>query len=115
MKREIRIGVWILLAVFLLGTAAAAAERSEIPEKYKWKLSDLYESPEAWKTEKDKVAGRLSEMEAFKGKLGESSDSLYRGLSTMFELKKEAQRIFIYSFMIRDQDTRIATNADDAN
>ena len=41
------------LAVLLAGLAAAAPaaarERSEIPEKYRWNLADLYPSDAAWR------------------------------------------------------------------
>ncbi len=104
----------ILLTAALLGLAVGAAaavkDRSEIPDQYKWNLTDLYASRDAWKAKKAEVAGRLPELAAFNGKLGDSAASLLKGLSTEMDIRKEVVRLYVYAMQMRDEDTRVAEN-----
>jgi len=54
----------LILAVVvltLLGAAASAGatERSQVPDLYKWRLTDLYASEAAWLEARDGIAARL--------------------------------------------------------
>ena len=44
-------------------------ERSEIENKYKWNLSSLYESDEAWEEDLKKVDEAAMKVAAYQGKL----------------------------------------------
>ena len=104
----------VLLTTALLGlavsTCAAYKERSQVPDQYKWNLTDLYASRDAWRAKKAEVAGRLPEMAAFNGKLGKSASSLLKGLSTEMDIRKEVVRLYVYAMQMRDEDTRVAEN-----
>jgi oligoendopeptidase F len=101
----------VVMSAVLLGGAVVAKDRSEVPEKYTWDLKDLYPSVAAWKEAKGKVLVRMGEIGAFKGKLGDSAGSLYGGLLTLMEVKKETVRLFVYAMQLCDQDTRVAENS----
>lgn len=99
------------LALFVLvPLSAQERDRGQIPDKYKWNLADIYPSTTAWRTAKDGVAKRLTELDAFNGKLGTSAATLADALDVYFALDKELSRLFVYSSMLADQDTRDATN-----
>ncbi|MBM3770370.1 MAG: oligoendopeptidase F [Acidimicrobiia bacterium] len=101
------------LASFVLVLAPLTAQerdRSQIPDKYKWNLADIYPSTAAWRTAKDGVAKRLPELDAFNGKLETSAATLANAMEVYFALDKELSRLFVYSSMLADQDTRDATN-----
>ena len=50
-------------------------ERSQIPEKYRWNLTEIYPDDQAWRAAKDKLAPRFR-VRAFKGTLGSSAQKL---------------------------------------
>ena len=55
-------------------------QRSEIPDKYKWDIEDMYASDEQWEADlKDglTLAGQLS---SFEGRLGEDAQTLLAAL-----------------------------------
>ena len=72
--------LWLaaLLGLALLAPAAPAKERSEIDPKYKWNLSDLYPSVDAWQQAKQDLEARLPALEAHRGTLGGSAGNLPR-------------------------------------
>ena len=73
----------VLLAIALsLAAPAAAAERGDVAEKYKWNVADLYPSEDAWRAAKDELARRIPELAKFQGRLGESRRHALRGAST---------------------------------
>jgi oligoendopeptidase F len=92
-----------------LAAPAFAAERSDIPEKYTWKLADIFASPAAWQKAKDDFAKRIPHLGEYRGHLGDSSEALYRALSEMFALDRGLSALGAYASMLSDQDTREST------
>lgn len=101
-----------LAGLLLLGAAvnALSAERTEIPDKYQWKLTDIYPTEADWDQAKKRLEKRIPEVAAFKGHLGDSAGTLYAALSTMADLDKELSRLLSYASMRYDQDTRVAAS-----
>ena len=102
----------VVVALAALGLAGHAQERerSEIPDRYKWNLADVYPSNEAWRAAKDKVAGALPQLRQYEGKLASSPATLSDALDRFYELDKELSRVYVYASMSADQDTRDATH-----
>jgi oligoendopeptidase F len=101
-----------LLGIGIIGMTAAAAfgaaERKDVPDKYKWNLADLYPSEAAWTKAKDALAKRVPEMAKFKGHLGKSPKDLLAGLQTMFDIDLELTRLSVYASGLSDEDVRAA-------
>ncbi len=100
-----------LLALAVAALAAApvsARERSEVPEKYRWNLSDLYPSDAAWKAARDELARRIPALAAERGKLGASAGALRQGLDAIFGAQRELERLTVYASARADEDTRVA-------
>ncbi len=97
-----------LLAAIAPGAPAAARERSEIPDRYKWNLADLFPSDAAWKARRDELAKRLPALAAHRGKLGESAAALRAALDEYFGAYLEGSRVFVYAMARSDEDTRSA-------
>jgi oligoendopeptidase F len=95
----------LLTLVFSL-KIIAQTDRSEIDEKYKWNLADIYDSKDSWKEAKDALVAKLPEMEKFKGKLTQSADELLAYLELSSKIGKEASKLYIYANMHSDLDTR---------
>ena len=68
-------------------------ERKEQKTNDTWDLSALTVSPEAWDKDVSVLRGRLGELEEYKGRLGESSDTLYLALNKLFSIRQEAERL----------------------
>jgi len=81
-------------------------ERSEVPEKYKWDLSDLYPTDSAWTEAKNKVTARMDKIASFKGTLAESASRLLACLDFSNEISKELLRMSSYSYNKTNQDLR---------
>jgi len=79
--------------------------RENIAEQYKWKLSDLYRSIDAWKKKKTYLEGEIEEIELFKGTLSKSGKKLFEALDFYSHLEKEFLRLFAYASMLSDQNT----------
>jgi oligoendopeptidase F len=91
-----------------LAPSAFAVERSAIPEKYTWKLADIYPSEAAWTAAKDALTKRIPQLGDYKGHLGESGDALYRALAAVYAVDLEVSRLGAYASMLSDQDEREA-------
>jgi len=103
----------VAVAVVAVSLAAASGfaqtkERADIPEQAKWRLTDLYPSDEAWRAAKDKLVARIPEVQKYKGTLGQSPQQLAAALVLLSDLNKEFSRVYIYTGLIADQDTRVA-------
>lgn len=85
--------------------------RDELPEKYKWDLTDLYETDEAWKSEKDRIQQEMQKAAQYKGRLTQSAAVLLEALELNTSLVKEMVRLSSYSSMKSDQDTRVTKYA----
>ncbi|MHB1044067.1 MAG: oligoendopeptidase F [Eubacteriales bacterium] len=78
--------------------------RPEIPEKYKWRLEDIYASDGLWEKDYQKTMDMLKEVEYYQGKLGHSAATLLSGLELQYRLQEVNEKIFAYARMRRDED-----------
>jgi oligoendopeptidase F len=81
-------------------------DRSKVPDKYKWDLTHIYPSDDAWKQAKARIVTEVPGIEQFKGTLGKSSQQLLGCLDRASNLTKELVRLNSYASLISDQDTR---------
>ena len=95
---------------FALAIASSAQEqdRSKIPDQYKWDLTKLYSSDQAWRDAKNQLAAELPKMAQFKGTLSRSPQRLADALEMESTLEKEFYRLSTYAGLISDQDTRVS-------
>lgn len=104
----------LITAMMLFSTTMAVSQmkvRDELPEKYKWNLTDLYATDEAWKTEKDRLQQQMQKVTTYKGKLTQSPTILLEALTLSSSLNKEMARLYSYAAMKSDQDTRVTKYA----
>ncbi len=83
--------------------------RDQIPENEKWDLEAIYPSVDEWESDFEKVKSLIPELESFKGKLGESSNTLFSMLKKQDELDLILNKLFAYSHMKADGDTANST------
>ena len=79
--------------------------RREVPEELTWNLKDLYESDEAWSAEYEALKALPEELAAYKGRLGESAETLLSFLRLEDEADLRLGRLMGYASCKSDQDT----------
>jgi oligoendopeptidase F len=96
-----------VFCMFAAMNSNAQSERAGIAEKYKWNLTDIYKTDQDWSKAKEAIATKLPEVEKYKGKLTLSAGDLLACLTYNSEINKEATRLYIYTSMNSDLDTRV--------
>ena len=85
-------------------------ERSEVAEKYRWNVEEIYPSYEAWQKEKAEVEEKYVQFDyakAYQGKLGDKKQLLAL-LTLQYEGVRKAEKLYLYASMKRDEDLRNA-------
>ena len=103
-----RLMVSIAIAAVAATAPAEEQKREGVPDKYKWDLSQIYPSDDAWRAAKDAFAAKMPKVATYKGTLAQSPQQLANALDTLYDLNKELSRIYIYAHLNSDQDTRVA-------
>ena len=98
----------LALAALALGISAQERDRSKVHDKYKWDLTHIYPTDDAWRQAKDRINAELPKLATFKGTLGSSAASLSDALELGSRLSKEYARAFVYASMMSDTDTRVS-------
>ncbi len=89
--------------------AEKVLKRSEIPEEFKWDLTPIFPSDEAWEAEYEAMKELPEKVTAFQGKLGESAASLLAFLRLQDEVTERLLRLFGYASCSSDGDTGDST------
>ncbi|MBQ8295352.1 MAG: oligoendopeptidase F [Clostridia bacterium] len=84
-------------------------ERKEIAQNLKWKVSDLFESDEAWEQEYKAVETAYSnyDFSAFKGNLANKS-TLLECFRLSDVISQRIEKLYLYAHMRHDEDVRVA-------
>jgi oligoendopeptidase F len=110
-RRFRAIGVFTAAAAAATVVAGAAQqrERSAVPDRYKWDLSQIYPSDQAWRTAREKLVSELASIRPFRGTLGSSAAKLADAVELTSRLSKDFSRLYVYASMMSDQDTRVSS------
>ena len=79
--------------------------RNEIAEEMKWDLSTIYTSIEKWEADFSRINGLVTAVLAFKGKLGDSPQTLADCYKTQDAMERVVEKIYTYAHLESDQDT----------
>ena len=87
-------------------------ERKDVKESDKWDLSTLYKSKDDWEKALASVPSLTEKVVAFKGKMGESADSLLGALKAYEELMKVVESVANYAGLLLTEDEGNAESLD---
>ncbi len=87
-----------------------APQRNDVPDKYKWNLSDMYPTLADWKADIKKVESEIDQFASYKGKLGENSQNLLNALNSYFAMLKTFYKAATYAGNLSNEDVRISEN-----
>ena len=108
MHRRIRHASAAALAIIC--TVGAVADETEAPTEssgHVWDLTELYASEADWHSARQDVLDALQAIEARRGTLGDSADSLYTTLKMISDAQKTAMRVSTYASLQADEDLRV--------
>jgi len=80
--------------------------RTEIPDNYKWNLTDIYKSDADWRASKESIVKKMDEVVKFRGTLTRSASDLLRCMEYNSGIRKEANKLYLYANLNSDLDTR---------
>jgi oligoendopeptidase F len=101
----------LLMSVSVVSSAAEVKERADIPAKYKWDLSSMYSSTEAWEADIKKLQAMTPEVVKFKGHLGDSGKSLLAAIKKQEELSYILGNVYVYAGLKSYEDLRNSDNS----
>ncbi|MEK6649674.1 MAG: oligoendopeptidase F, partial [Bacteroidota bacterium] len=78
----------------------------QIPAQYRWDLTHLFSSDDAWRAEKQRVVGMFPSLAAFQGSLGASSKRFLECLELYSQLGQRLAKLHARASMASDEDTR---------
>lgn len=84
-------------------------KRQDIPTEYTWNLESIFASNEDWERNFQTLQASLPELEARKGTLARSGQSLLTGLQKRDALFEQLEKLYVYASMRKDEDTTNGT------
>lgn len=84
-------------------------QRSEILECYKWDLTDLFETDEAWEKAFLDINNKIQAVVAFKGKVLQDSQTLLESIKATEELNRQMGNVLVYARLKMDENTKNPT------
>src|SRR5579862_6604559 len=84
----------------------SASTRDQIPESYRWNLSDIYPDWPAWDAATKEFDGKLAGYAALKGNLAKGADRLLAAFRLSDDVERLAYRLWYYASLSYDQDQR---------
>ena len=85
-------------------------ERKDIPVEYTWDLESMYANEKAWEEDLNKVFKLSEEYSKYNGRVIESGENLLNAIKDMNELYRVVSKVYSYSSMNLDQDTRVGSS-----
>ena len=89
-------------AAFTQDLSSGLLERSEIPEKYKWDISDVYLDSAEWQKDYGLIEEEIILYDSFRGRLGESAQVLLKCLQFDDQVKEKLEYICLFAKLNRD-------------
>ncbi len=87
------------------GAAGTVPKRSDIPDAFKWRLSDITPDTAAWEKEAASVEAELPALAACAGTLSRSPETLLACLRLKDRISVAMGRLFVYAQMKSHEDT----------
>ena len=80
-------------------------KRSEVAAEFTWDLTDIFPSDEAWRAEYEALKPYTEAVAAYRGRLGESAETLLAYFRLDDELNVRVGRLYGYANCKADEDT----------
>lgn len=84
--------------------------REDVPAQYKWDLTLRYKDDKEWEEDYISLTEKVKEIEKFKGKVVDSSESLFNALSKYFEIDEKLGKLYVYASLKNTEDLGNSSN-----
>ena len=103
------------VAFFVCSSQPIFAQDDAAPDpQATWNLTDLFPTEEAWNEAREEVLAGFDEIDARRGTLGDSADSLYTTQRLVSDTLKRVGRVYVYASLQGDEDLRDSTGQERA-
>ena len=89
--------------------------RKDVPQEYKWDLTQLYKNEFEWEADLAKIPAATEKFAAYKGHLAESSDTLLAALKADDELSLLVEKVYHYASLMNEADQSESANQERYN
>lgn len=79
--------------------------RTEIPVEYTWDLASIFPTPADWATKLEETKTRLPLIRSYKGRLGDSGETLADWFDLYQSFQRDVQRLIMYASLDYSTDT----------
>lgn len=79
--------------------------RREIDDNYKWDLTKIYLTDEAWEEEYKNIKNNIKSITKFKGIITKTSKDLLSYLNTYNNIDRQMEKLYMYAHLNHDADT----------
>ena len=83
-------------------------KRSEVADRYKWKLEKIFPDWEAWDATMAEVEAALPDLAALQGTLSTSGPGLLAAIEQVHGVERRLLKAYLFASMKSDEDTRIS-------
>ena len=111
MKRLLVLAALTLPMLVSTALADEPKERSEVPAQYKWDLSSMYASREAWDADRKKFESMLPDIREFKGHLADGGETLLSAIQKIEEISQIVTNLYVYAGLSSFEDLRVGENS----
>jgi len=85
-------------------TTRTIPDRSAIPEAHQWDLRPLFADDAAWQSLFDQLESELPGYEDYRGRLGDSPETLEAAITFDLDLSRRIERLYTYAHLKNDED-----------
>ena len=86
--------------------------REQVPDSDRWDLTDLYESDKHWEKDLEASQSFAAEALGWRGKLGESPQSLLKAIETMLDHSRRLEKLVVYAHLRQDEDLSVSKHGE---
>jgi len=105
MRKSIWLATVLMAALPLC--SVFADEEPAVDPRYTWDLTELFPTVEAWNQAREEVLTEFESIEAHRGTLGDSADSLYQAYRHVSDTLRKGYRVYVYASLNGDEDLRV--------
>ncbi len=101
-----RVGLALAMEVAAPTRSGGVRQRSDIAEKYKWRLDHIYTSADEWRADLVRVKDMLPKVATFQGNLASSGQVLFECFDHRDKASVLFYKLYIYAHLKLDEDNR---------